>query len=199
RTDNVVTEFAIRKWKTKGELLQLARKIRQEAIDQDLQLITKHLPGVRNKKADALSRLTRIGDYTVKKEYLYPALAELELNVWLDAFATRTNKRLDEYCSLLPDLRAFAHNAFSSNWKNLKPLLHPPIPQILRTVVKVQKDGAEAVIILPDWKGQIWEQLMKELAMKEVVLGWAEEVLEKGKTMNNLIPQLPLGKQKPLD
>ncbi|KAA6394499.1 MAG: hypothetical protein EZS28_009975 [Streblomastix strix] len=80
RTDNVVTEFAIRKWKTKGELLQLARKIRQEA--------------------DALSRLARIGDYAVKKEYLYPALAELELNDWLDAFATRTNKLLEEYCSL---------------------------------------------------------------------------------------------------
>ncbi|KAA6382089.1 MAG: hypothetical protein EZS28_022386 [Streblomastix strix] len=31
RTDNVFTEFVIRKWKTKGELLQLTRKIRQKS------------------------------------------------------------------------------------------------------------------------------------------------------------------------
>ncbi|KAA6377599.1 MAG: hypothetical protein EZS28_026875 [Streblomastix strix] len=196
RTNNVVTEFVTRKWKIRGELLQLARKIRQDALDQDLQLITKHIPGVRNKKADALCRLARKGDYIIKKEYLYPALTELELNVWLYAFATRTNKRLDEYCSLLPDHLSFVVNAFSTNWKNLKPLLHPPIPQILRTLVKVQKDGAESVIILPYWKRQIWELLMKEMTVKEVVLGWADEVLEKGKTMDNLNLQLLLGKIK---
>ncbi|KAA6358631.1 MAG: hypothetical protein EZS28_045842 [Streblomastix strix] len=198
-TDNVVTEFVIRKWKAQGELFQLTRKIRQEAIDQDLQLIIQHLPGVRNKKADALSRLARKGDCTIKKQYLYPALAELELNVWLDAFATRTNKRLDEYCCVFPDHLAFVVNVFSTNWKNLKPLQHPSIPQILRTFVMVLNDGAEAVIILPDWKVKIWEQLTKEMTVKIIVLLLIEEIREKGSTMDNLnLQQLP-EKQKSLD
>ncbi|KAA6330690.1 MAG: hypothetical protein EZS28_053469, partial [Streblomastix strix] len=160
-----------------------------EAIDQDLLLITEHHPGVKNKKVDALSHLAREGDYTVKKQYLYLALAELELNVRLDAFATRTNTHLTEYFTLSPNHREFAVNAFSTNWKNLMPLLYPPIPLKHRTLVKVQKGGTEAVIILPDWKRQIWEQLLKEISVTEIVLGQADEVLEKGKTMDILILQ----------
>ncbi|KAA6328108.1 MAG: hypothetical protein EZS28_053754, partial [Streblomastix strix] len=157
-----------------------------EALNQDLQLITEHFPEIQNSRVEAFSRLARKGDYSMKKEFLYPILANLGLETWLYAFATRMNRRLERHCSLMLDHSAYSVNAYSSNWRNLNPFLHPPMPQIPRTLVKVQKDKAEAVIIIPDWKGQIWDQLLKEMTVKEVVQGWAEEVLEKGKTMVDL-------------
>ncbi|KAA6397633.1 MAG: hypothetical protein EZS28_006842 [Streblomastix strix] len=95
------------------------------------------------------------------------------------------NRRLERYCSLLPDHRAYVVNAYSTNLRNLNPFLHPPIPQILRTFVKVQKDKADAAIIIPDWKYQICDQLLREIIVKEVVLGRVEEVPEKGRTMTD--------------
>ncbi|KAA6374418.1 MAG: hypothetical protein EZS28_030055 [Streblomastix strix] len=76
RTDNVVKEITVTKWSAKKELFQIARRIRMEAVNQDLKLTTEHLPKIQNSKADALSFIARKEDYIVKKEFLCPALAE---------------------------------------------------------------------------------------------------------------------------
>ncbi|KAA6370574.1 MAG: hypothetical protein EZS28_033900, partial [Streblomastix strix] len=49
-------------------------------------------------------------EYYVKQKVLDQALAILRLIVWLDIFASRTNKRLRSYCNLLPDHQAYAVN-----------------------------------------------------------------------------------------
>jgi hypothetical protein len=86
-----------------------------------------HIPGAQNKVADSLSRMAASGDYCIKKEVLNKIMDQLGLPVWLDAFATRINKRLNAYCSLLPDKGAFEVNAYRVDWKITKPYLHPPI------------------------------------------------------------------------
>jgi hypothetical protein len=35
-------------------------------------------------------------------------------------------------------------------------LIHPPIPLILKALRKFKREGKEAVLVVPDWKGQIW-------------------------------------------
>ncbi|KAA6397897.1 MAG: hypothetical protein EZS28_006574 [Streblomastix strix] len=80
--DKAATEYVTKNWRIKGELLQLARKTRQQAVDQDQQLITELIPRVKNRKTDVLYRLVSKGYYSAKKEQIYPALAKMELELW---------------------------------------------------------------------------------------------------------------------
>ncbi|KAA6374417.1 MAG: hypothetical protein EZS28_030054, partial [Streblomastix strix] len=52
------------------------------------------------------------------------------------------------------------------------------------------------VIVVPIQNGQIRDHLLREMTVKEVVLGLAEEVLEKGKTIVDLNIHLPSDKIK---
>jgi hypothetical protein len=52
------------------------------------------------------------------------------------------------------------------------------------------------VIIVPNWKGQIWEQLLEEMKIMEIDLGRSEEILEMSKTMEDLQLKLPPGRLK---
>lgn len=65
-TDNMVTEWCIRRWRAKKEMLQIIRKIRMFALERDIHLMTQHIPGMNNKVADSLSRMSMVGDYQVK-------------------------------------------------------------------------------------------------------------------------------------
>ncbi|KAA6378686.1 MAG: hypothetical protein EZS28_025789 [Streblomastix strix] len=60
----------------------------------------------------------------------------------------------------------------------------------------MRKNEAESVIVLPNWKRHIQDQLLNEIIVKEVVSGQAEEILEKGKTMIDLNLQFRPGKIK---
>jgi hypothetical protein len=48
-------------------------------------------------------------------------------------------------------------------------------------------------MIAPDWKGQIWTPILKRLSVKKVVLGNAEDILEKGSLMRKKDLCLPPG------
>jgi hypothetical protein len=53
-------------------------------------------------------------------------------------------------------------NAMHLIWPSDKVLLmHPPIPLILQALRKFEREGKEAVLIVPDWRGQIWTPLVK--------------------------------------
>ncbi|KAA6392864.1 MAG: putative reverse transcriptase [Streblomastix strix] len=196
RTDNTVTEFCIRKWKAKQDLLQIVRRIRKHVLENNLKLEMVHIQGFKNVIADSLSRIAANGDYYVKQKVLDQALAILGLPVWLDIFASRTNKRLRSYCNLLPDHQAYAVNGYSFNWSQINPYLHPPISQILKVLRKVRDDNAEAVLVIPSWKGQVWSRWIEEMKIAEVDLGESNECLEMGKLMKDLHQQLPPGRMK---
>jgi hypothetical protein len=72
-------------------------------------------------------------------------------------------------------------------------LIHLPIPLILKALSKFEGEGREAVLIVPDWKGQIWTPLLKKLSVQKLVLGDAEVVLEKGPDMKKKELALPPG------
>jgi hypothetical protein len=67
-----------------------------------------------------------------------------------------------------------------------------PIPLILKALRKFEREGKEAVLVVPDWKGQIWTPLLKKLSVQKLVLGDAEVVLEKGPDMKKKELALPL-------
>jgi hypothetical protein len=85
-------------------------------------------------------------------------------------------------------------NAMHLFWqKNSLLLLHPPIPLILRSLQKFEREGKVAVLVVPDWKGQIWTPIVKRLIVNKVVLGNAEDTLVKGTLMKRKDLSLPPG------
>jgi hypothetical protein len=85
-------------------------------------------------------------------------------------------------------------NAMHLIWPDDRVLLiHPPIPLILQALRKFEREGKEAVLIVPDWKGQIWTPLLKKLSVQKLILGDAEVVLKKGPDMKKKELALPPG------
>jgi hypothetical protein len=124
------------------------------------------------------------GDYSLKQySYLY-GLKTLKVIPKLDLFTNEENMKCTKFCALRTKPKVgteFMGNAMHLIWKVL--LIHPPIPLILKTLRKLEKEGSTAVVVVPDWKGQIWTPLLKRLAVQKLVLGDAEVVLEKGPDM----------------
>jgi hypothetical protein len=71
--------------------------------------------------------------------------------------------------------------------------LHPPIEKIMKTLAKVEKDRAQAVIVVPTWRGQLWTNLLNRMSVKRVDLGLSEQIQKPGK----LIADNPLVKLSP--
>jgi hypothetical protein len=72
-------------------------------------------------------------------------------------------------------------------------LLFPPIKLILRTLMKIARDKATALVILPRWRGQVWSNLQKRLTVEEVRLGKSEKILQVGARMDLDHLKLPPG------
>ncbi|KAA6368906.1 MAG: hypothetical protein EZS28_035568 [Streblomastix strix] len=70
------------------------------------------------------------------------------------------------------------------------------INQILKALAKVERDKAQAIIIVLDLKGQVWSSLLSEMRVDEVDLGLAEECLERNQVMADLNLQVPPGRMK---
>jgi hypothetical protein len=72
-----------------------------------------------------------------------------------------------KFCALRPHQKngtEYKGNATHLIWMDDRILLiHPPIPLILQALRKFEREGREAVLIVPYWKGQIWTPLLKRM------------------------------------
>jgi hypothetical protein len=106
RTDNTVTEYCLRKWKGKGKLLPLVRKVRILVKKLTIRIQMEHIMGINNSIADSLSRMEISGDYKLDPEVLKMACKTLNIYPSIDGFAQRTNRQRIRYCCWLMDKKA---------------------------------------------------------------------------------------------
>ncbi|KAA6369700.1 MAG: hypothetical protein EZS28_034774 [Streblomastix strix] len=144
--------------------------------------VTIHLPGRLNETADALSRLCLSGDYKIKKEILQQAMHQLNFYPTLDAFAHRTMKQLERYCSLQQDRRAVAKNAFITPRTNEKLLLYPPIGKVPQTIQKLKWDKTIVALIMLDWCRFKFRAMLPTI-LNLVTMYPSNQVLERGLRM----------------
>jgi hypothetical protein len=136
------------------------------------------------------------GDYSLKQYFYLHRLRNLKVIPKLDLFSNRENKKCTKFCALhsYQGNETFMGNVMHLIWPDDKVLLiHPPIPLILPALRKFEREGKEAVLVVPDWKGQIWTPLLKKLSVQKLILGDAEVVLEKGPDMRKKELALPPG------
>ncbi|KAA6361738.1 MAG: hypothetical protein EZS28_042735, partial [Streblomastix strix] len=65
----------------------------------------------------------------------------------------------------------------------------------MKTLAKVEKDKAQALIMVPTWRGQLWANFLNRMSVKKVDLWFAEQILNPGKSKaDNPLVKLPPGK-----
>ena len=135
-------------------------------LRRGLRVSARHLAGVDNVTADALSRpQTRYGEHRLSRAAwrdLFPT--------WpppVDLFATATTARSPRYMSRVRDPNAIATDAMSAPWPRGRLYAFPPLPLLLRLVVSLPSRlprGARLTLLTPEWVSAPWYPLLLALA-----------------------------------
>ncbi|KAA6389907.1 MAG: hypothetical protein EZS28_014569 [Streblomastix strix] len=185
---------AFNKGKGSITIAPLVDKVLKLAEQYNWIIDASHIPGLSNAITDSLSRLSRCGDYAIKKEILQKTLKELGIQVPIDIFETRANRQCMRYCSISKDMRDVKRNGFSPEWAKEIPLLHPPISQLLKTIRKIKEERVSlAVLIAPNWPNQKWFTELREITKQKMCLGESTQVLLMGAKHRNKGWALPPG------
>ena len=194
RTDNTTTYFNINRRASCLSLRPAMRRLLGLTEALDVRLRAEHVPGVENVIADSLSRLSPSGDYGLRPGVLASVLQRLETGIEVDWFANSSNKQHPLYCSLSKDRHALAQDALMQTWSSRRGLVHPPLPLLVRCLVKIKQERAAAVIIVPDWQGMLWSSTLQAMTVRSVTVGNAEDVLQMGPKMRRNGAKLPPGR-----
>lgn len=75
----------------------------------------------------------------------------------IDLFASSQNKRIPNYCSLVPDREAIAVDAFLMDWTGMDTYAFPPF-KIINLVVKkfALLDSGRMTLVAPFWPAREW-------------------------------------------
>ncbi|KAA6364048.1 MAG: putative reverse transcriptase, partial [Streblomastix strix] len=101
RSDNSTAVFDIKKWRASTSLIKEIKQVHQTIERLGIQIQITHLPGVRNEIADALSRLSRAGDYKLKEKIFRQTCLQMNLNPTIDLFSQHFNNLLPRFMSTI--------------------------------------------------------------------------------------------------
>ena len=153
-------------------------------ISRNISISALHLPGVKNSKADTLSRLENSDHSYSLSQPFFELLAEnLSFPLKVDCFASRLNYKLEKFFSRYPDPLSSWVDAFSVRWSdNL--YLFPPIPIIHRVISKFISDNtAHGLLICPYWPSQFWFPSLLELLIAPPILIPSAMVLDENRRL----------------
>jgi hypothetical protein len=194
RSDSTTTVYDINRQRACESLRPTLTRLLRFVEMRGICVIAEHVPGINNCVADALSRISASGTYSLRREVLQKLLKEWTLQIDVDLFAAAWNAQCPLFCSLKPDRAAFARNAWTVRWADFRlPLLHPPINQIPKTLARLVEEKMRAILIVPDWQQQVWSNQAREITTMAKVLGPAEQVLIPGKESGDSPNALPPG------
>ena len=142
---------------TKTQLMKLTKQKWCWALERNIILSTKYLPGCKNSTADAKSRAVENTDaeWMISKQ-IFEAICDYFGQPKIDLFASRLNKQLATYYAWRPDPEAAAIDAFMQPWQH--DLMHafPPFRIIGRVLQKTARDQATIILVAPMWPTQAW-------------------------------------------
>ncbi|KAA6311404.1 MAG: hypothetical protein EZS28_056134, partial [Streblomastix strix] len=94
RSDNCTAIFDIWKWRASISLIKEIKQIHYKLEKLGIQIQITLLPGVKNEIADALSTLSRAGNYKLKKKIFQKTCFWMNLNPIIDLFSQNFNNLL---------------------------------------------------------------------------------------------------------
>ena len=128
----------------------LAEQILTQCDVLNLELLPVHLPGMRNVRADALSRRGMVlpGEWSI-----HPAALQAIFQAWgtplLDLFATAHNRQTPVFVAPYPDPAAWRIDALSFPWHDLGlAYAYPPAPILPRVLHHIRQSRNTIIILI---------------------------------------------------
>ncbi|KAA6369639.1 MAG: hypothetical protein EZS28_034833, partial [Streblomastix strix] len=192
RSDNSTAVFDIRKWRASISLVIEIKYVHKTIEKLGIQIQITHLPGVKNEIADALSRLSRAGDYKLKEKIFQQTCLQMNLNLTINLFSQYFNNLLPRFMMSIRGHGETAIDALNQAWKMELPWIHPPIPLLPAVLKRIGEERIKTMIIAPLWPGQIWYTELVNENHQSIMLNWSNEIQEPGKSLITKNMKLPL-------
>ena len=87
----------------------------------------------------------------------------------IDLFATRMNNRLPIFISPFHDPRAWAVDAMSLSWEGMIAYAFPPIPLLMKVLLKMETETCLVILIPPCWESQPFFPVLLSLLVAPAV------------------------------
>jgi hypothetical protein len=160
------------------QLFQEAWRLFNWTTQRDITLKAVHVPGVKNVKADCLSRIHLSSvEWSLSGEIVNSIFARFG-QPQVDLFASVLNRKVPVFCSFGKDPRALTHDAFSIPWTGFLGYAYPPFSLIPAVLRKVESDQAEVILVAPLWPRQGWfTHLLKLLSDHPRTLPFREDLM----------------------
>ena len=170
----------------------LAQDIWHWCLDKRIWLSATHIAGASNVDADRESRT--FNDKTEWK--LCPKTFKNIVARWqfpeVDMFASHLNYQFKPFVAWRPDPEAVAINAFTLSWHRKFIYAFPPFSLIGRVLSKLKQDQGKAILIVPDWKTQIWYPLLGQMMIDSpIYLSKSKRLLRLPFDDNRIHPMWP--------
>ena len=162
------------------ECNKIAYQIWEWALVRNNFISAVHIPGVKNKEADFLSRNTHKhsdSEWKLNKKIFDTICLKLGTPS-IDLFAAHNNAQLARFVSWFPDPKATACNVFHNTFENEFFYAFPPINCINNFLRKVELEKMEGILVAPLWTTQPYFSLLHRLIVKvPLKIKWKEDVL----------------------
>ena len=142
------------------ELHEIAIRIYQLCIDNNIELAIQWIPRTQLQQADAISRIIDIDDWQIT-----PALVLYLDSIWgkhtIDCFANYYNRKIDRFFSWHWNPGCTAVDFFVQSLRGGNCLVVPPVSLITEALNYLHKRKAIATVIIPFWpSSDYWPKIL---------------------------------------
>lgn len=141
----------------------VAKDIWQFAEKRRIFIFATYIASSDNRQADFLSRIKNNDTEWELNQNCFQVIVRNFGIPDYDLFATNRNAKCKNFFSWKPDNAALQIDSFTIKWTDLNFYAFPPFSLILKTLVKIKKDEARGIIVVPHWPNQSWYPLLLDL------------------------------------
>jgi len=130
-------------------------------LERNIVIHSNHVPGVEIPNVDFLSRISQDAELSLPDK-IFRKITEIFGTLSMDLFASRQNRKLQKFVTLLPDSLSYATDAFSIRWPR-NAYAFPPFNQIGRILSKVRREWSQIILLTPLWESATWWPSLHQL------------------------------------
>lgn len=150
---------------------KLAKELWKFNISHGIFLEAAHIAGVENTQADFMSRLNENTEWSLKDSVFELICSEFG-HPDVDLFASKFNKKCNQYISWKKDADAVAIDAFTIDWSLfVLPYAFPPFSLLSQVTNKIYNHGGQTIVIVyPAWPAQTWYPALMSKVNRSIIL-----------------------------
>lgn len=138
--------------------------------ERNISIFASYIPSKENVEADYGSRITNIDTEWELSSSVFDRIVNKFGIPEIDLFASRTNRKVNLYCSWFKDPESTFIDAFTLNWKDYYFYAFPPFSIIARVLQKIVNDKAQGILVVPYWASQPWFPFFESLLTEPIMI-----------------------------